>query len=91
MQQRDVLPKWASFDKNPEGMCAILESCGIDQRAQHEAWMLAQRFETGPEELNDIIHNLLRNWSHVGNPSAFVAKACMRIRNERIPKYDATK
>jgi len=91
MQQHDVLPKWATFEKTPEGMCAILESCGVDQRAQHEAWMLAQRFESGPEELNDIIHNLLRNWSHVGNPSAFVAKACMRIRNDRIPKYDATK
>jgi hypothetical protein len=77
-----------SFKADPTLLMEILKHHGIDESAQHEAFLLATRFPDGYKLLNDIIHNLLKNHDYIKNKSAFVAGACIKMRKELLPKWD---
>ena len=83
-------PEFASFVLTEASLHSTMKTLGIDEHAMHLAFLLVQRFEQdGLKEVQGVIMNVIKNFDWIGNPSAFVSKACINFRKNREPHHPA--
>jgi hypothetical protein len=86
LAHNDAADSLDALKYHPKLLMSILRAHNVDADAEQEAYLLATRFEDGWEKLNDIVHNLVKNYGRIDNASAFVASSCIKTRKTYIPK-----
>ena len=84
---RTDIPQWATTITTSESLFAALKDNGVDAKAMQQAFITCQKFEAdGTVAVQGILSNLIKNFNHIKQPSAFVAVACIKYRNKVEPK-----
>jgi hypothetical protein len=86
LTHNDAADSFDALKYHPKLLMSILRAHNVDADAEQEAYLLATRFEYGWAKLNDIVHNLVKNYGRVENASAFVAASCIKTRKAHLPK-----
>ena len=78
---------YISWDRNPDDLHLILTRLGCDEFAIAIAVNYVKRVgDEAFDEVNDVIHNLIKNWKWIVNASAFVTDGVVKKKKERFPK-----
>ena len=81
------IPAWASTVMTKESLHSTLKNNGVDDQACQQAiGLIYLHGKDGMVQVHSLISNLVKNWSYIDNPSAFVAAAAIRWKHSREPK-----
>jgi hypothetical protein len=83
----DDAPEWVSFVTTSKSLYAAGQALDLDQGALNQMMVIVQEFEDeGLNTVRDVLSNLVKNFTYVKNPSAFVASACIKFKHAKTPK-----
>ena len=80
---------YSSWDKDLDDFVTMLENLKIDNHAVVIVMGFLKRMQTDDAyKVNDVVHNLIKNWGRIDNPSAFIAKRISNIRKDCFPRSE---